>query len=147
VRAIDVAVEGSLNLSPAVTSYPQGNARRAAWTFDEADFDAYGKTGLTLASRHMDRLATFLGGRRIRLVVAVYPWPDQIRHDDADSIQVVFWREWAARRGVRFIDLFAPFYANGDREAAIRDYFISGDIHFNVEGSRMISRAFLAAFQ
>jgi lysophospholipase L1-like esterase len=123
--------------------YPQTNPRRGLWTVDERDYAAFGRIGLERAARHMDRLAALLRKHRITLIVAVYPWPDQLRYDRADSIHVRYWRRWAERRGARFVDLFEPLFRDPDRNATIRRYYIAGDIHFNKEGSRLIATTIL----
>jgi hypothetical protein len=127
--------------------YPQANPRRSLWTVDESDFQAFGRVGLALAGRHMDLLATLLRTHGIGLTVAVYPWPDQIRYGGADSLQVTYWQHWAARRGVRFIDLFAPFFGDADRDSTIETYFIQGDVHFNSRGHERMASAFMSAYR
>jgi len=127
-----------------VTEYPQANPRRGLWTIDERDYDAFGRDGLRLGSRHMDALAALLRRHGIALTIAVYPWPEQLRYDSAESIQVRYWREWAGRRGVRFVDLFGPFFRNPDRASTIRRLYIAGDVHFNSEGADFVATEFLA---
>jgi hypothetical protein len=129
------------------SAYPKGNSRRASWTFSDADLQEYGRAGLELADRHMDMLAALLREHDIPLTIAVYPWPDQVRSDRADSLQVVHWRTWADRSGARFIDLFKPFFRDADREATIRAYYIRGDVHFNSAGHRQIANSFLETYR
>ena len=124
--------------------YPQGNPRRALWTVDERDYEAFGRTGLELGSRHMDRLVDLLRRHAIPLTVAVYPWPEQLRYDSADSIQVRYWRHWAEQRSVRFVNLFSPLFQSADRAATIRRFYIPGDVHFNRDGSTLVATQFLA---
>ena len=126
-----------------VVTVPIGNPRRGFWTFSAADFNAYGRVGLDLAVQHMDRLADLVRAHNIRLTIAVYPWPDQVRHDGPDSVEVTRWKSWAEQHGARFVDLFAPFYTNTDRERTVERYFIPGDVHFNAAGHRLIADEFL----
>ena len=44
---------------------------------------------------------------------------------------------WAAARGVRFIDGFAPFFRE-PTDVALRKYFIAGDVHFTELGHRLL---------
>jgi hypothetical protein len=127
-------------------AYPQANPRRGLWTVDERDYEAYGRMGLERGARHMDRLFKLLQHHRIGLTLAVYPWPDQLRYDRPDSIQVRFWRDWAQHRRVPFIDLFAPFFGERDRNATIRQNYVAGDIHFNKSGSKWMASSFLTQF-
>jgi lysophospholipase L1-like esterase len=128
----------------APSAYPQINPRRGLWTIDERDYNAFGRDGLRLGSRHMDALVALLRRHGIALTIAVYPWPEQLRYDSDGSIQVRYWREWAGRRGVRFVDLFGPFFRNADRASTIRRFYISGDVHFNAEGADFVATEFLA---
>jgi lysophospholipase L1-like esterase len=135
------ALEERRHASPL--PYPQGNPRRALWTVDERDYEAFGRTGLELGSRHMDRLVELLKRHAIALTIAVYPWPEQLRYDSADSIQARYWRRWAQQRGVRFVDLFGPLFRAPDREATIRRFYIPGDVHFNRDGAKFVATEFL----
>jgi hypothetical protein len=56
---------------------------------------------------------------------------------DRDSIQVTHWRDWAAARGVRFIDGFAPFFRE-PADTALGKYYIAGDVHFSELGNRLL---------
>ncbi len=114
---------------------------RAQWTFDDRAFEQYGRRGLELATAHMDALAALLEARGIRLMVAVYPWPDQLIADTADSRQVRHWRDWCAQHGATFVDCFAPFFlADPDAEAVIERHFIPGDTHWNVHGHALVAK-------
>jgi hypothetical protein len=145
VRLFDTLLAWWRPSPPGRGTYPQGGPRRGLWTIDERDYDAFGRLGLQRAAQHMHELATLLRRHHIPLRVAVYPWPDQIRYDDADSIQLRYWRDWSARHGARFVDAFSPFFRDADREAVLRRYYINGDVHFNREGSRLVATAFLDA--
>jgi hypothetical protein len=110
---------------------------RARWTIDKSLMDAWGKVGLDLAAGNLDRLVGLCRDWRCKLTLVVYPWPDNVMGHDKDSVQVRYWRDWAARRGVRFVDGFAPFFDEPD-EAALHKYFIEGDVHFTEAGNRLI---------
>jgi hypothetical protein len=117
--------------------------RDGLWTADPRLFDQFGREGLANARDHMNQLAELLGQQKIRLTVAVYPWPDQIRRGDLHSLQVSFWKQWAAEKGAGFIDLFPRFVDPGHgREVLERDY-VRGDIHWNEAGHQVVASDFL----
>jgi len=92
----------------------------------------------------MDELLQLLKRHDVRLILAVYPWPDQIYHHDLDSRQVRFWREWAQANSVPFLNYFPKLIDTPDsKEAIIRRFYIPGDIHFNEAGHRFIADGFL----
>lgn len=116
------------------------NEYRSLWTVDEEAYRDYGAVGLQKAEKHMDLLYRLLRRHGIGMTLVVYPWPTQILHEDRDSIQVRFWRDWAARHSVCFIDLFPDFIPEGrDPKEGIREYFIPGDIHWNEAGHRLVA--------
>lgn len=123
--------------------FPMEGNRAGLWTVHADEFNAYGREGLELARENMDRLAELLHRHGIRLTVAVYPWPDQIRHLDLKSKQVTFWSEWAAAHGAGFIDYFPRFIGSVPADKVLDRYFIPGDVHWNEEGHRLIAEGFL----
>jgi hypothetical protein len=126
------------------------NRERTLWTIDPASFNRYGRVGLERARGYMDALATLLADRGIGLTVAVYPSPDQIFNGDVDSLHARTWRDWARDRGVRFVDYFPCFLAEGqtldDRKRLLDELFIPGDVHWNERGHEVIARIFLMHF-
>jgi hypothetical protein len=122
--------------SPFSTAGSLGR-ERAAWSVDPAAFEAWGRRGLALADGNMDKIAGLCREWKCALTVVVYPWPDNVKAGNPNSIQVTHWREWAASRGVRFIDGFAPFF-HEPADVAISKYFIRGDVHFSERGNRLL---------
>ena len=122
------------------------NCYRALWTSDDALFDEYGSKGLESMEFYMNRLYELLEKNNIKLMVAVYPWPDQIRNGELRPRPVSFWEDWCSRKEVEFIDIFPAFM---DRRAekgwqwVLDEYYIPGDIHWNEEGHSLIADDFL----
>jgi hypothetical protein len=110
---------------------------RASWTFDPELMEAWGKRGLELADKNMDVVVDICREWKCQITLVVYPWPDNVAAGDRDSIQVRHWRDWAASRGVRFVDGFAPFF-RAPADVAVRKYYIRGDTHFNAAGHRLL---------
>jgi hypothetical protein len=127
--------------------FPMEGNRAGLWTVHDDEFAAYGREGLELARENMDRLHELLAARGIRLTVAVYPWPDQVRHIDLKSKQVTFWREWAAAHGAGFIDHFPQFIDGTPADGVLDRYFIPGDVHWNEAGHKVIADGFLGYYQ
>jgi hypothetical protein len=123
--------------------FPMEGNRAGLWTVHDQEFEAYGREGLELARENMDRLHALVSGHGIALTVAVYPWPDQIRHEDLKSKQVEFWRSWAASHGAGFIDCFPRFIGAAKPDEVLERYFIRGDVHWNEAGHRVIADGFL----
>jgi hypothetical protein len=113
------------------------NHSRGDWPDNPEQMKAFGERGLALAADHLGRLVGDCREWHCRLTLIVYPWPNQIAHDDRDSIQRRYWRDWASHNGVRFIDGFAPFFLL-PKEVALRDLYLAGDMHFSVAGHRLM---------
>jgi hypothetical protein len=110
---------------------------RARWSLDPALMEAWGKRGLEIAAGNLDKVVAQCREWNCRLTLVVYPWPDNFAAGDREGVQVRYWRDWSTRRGVRFIDGYAPFFRD-DAYAAVRKYFIAGDVHFSESGHRAI---------
>jgi lysophospholipase L1-like esterase len=93
----------------------------------------------------MDRLAALLAREGRALTIVVYPWPDHVLRGDAASRYVTVWRDWAARHGARFVDLFPTFIGGDDPTVVIARDYIPCDVHFSAAGHRRVAEAFVAA--
>lgn len=110
---------------------------RARWPFDPVLLESWGRHGLEVAGGNLDRIVDICRDWKCRVTLVVYPWPDNVAASDRDSLQVRHWRDWAAARGVRFVDGFAPFFRE-PANVAIGRYFIPGDVHFTEAGNRLL---------
>ncbi|MDY6825245.1 MAG: SGNH/GDSL hydrolase family protein [Thermodesulfobacteriota bacterium] len=121
------------------------------WTIDKDLEDEFAAAGLQECAHNMDKLYALCKAHGIRLTVAVYPWPDQILHNDLNSRQVAFWRRWAEAHDVQLINHFPQFVSKNSTTAEVRRildaYFIPGDLHWNAAGHRLIAAHFLDVFQ
>ena len=117
---------------------------RARWTTDAGLMQKWGQRGLEAASANLDKLVAICHEWQCRVTLVVYPWPDNVATGDRESIQVRHWQGWAAARGVRFIDGFAPFFRE-PADTAMRKYFIAGDVHFTELGNRLLYEAVKSA--
>ena len=120
-------------------------SERGLWTIKQETYDTFGALGNERCVAHMDLLAALLEERGIPLTVVVYPWPAQIYFHDLDSRQVRLWRDWSARKGARFVNVFPAFVTDAPPLETIRRYYIDGDIHWNEEGHKLVARTILDA--
>jgi len=110
---------------------------RARWTVDPALLDSWGRRGLDVAAGNLEKVVAICREWNCRVTLVVYPWPDNVKAHDKDSIQVTYWRTWSEKNGVRFIDGFAPFFRE-PAETVMNKYFIGGDVHFTDAGNRLV---------
>jgi len=117
---------------------------RALWTVDKDIYNEFAQVGLKEAEYYMNKLYELLKKNGIKLTVVVYPWPEQVIHNDSQSIQASFWRDWSERHNVDFLDCFLYFFKDkGGSEAVLEKYYIQGDQHFNRNGHHLIADSFL----
>ncbi|MFO8048303.1 MAG: hypothetical protein R6U29_04650 [Desulfosudaceae bacterium] len=119
------------------------------WTIDRDLYQQVGKPGLRRMDNYMTRLKNLLDRHGIKLTVAVYPWPPQLRAGDRDSVHSAYWRNWCRRQGVEFIDYFPVFFETmGETppKTFIDRYFINGDAHWNRQGHQLVADIFCQRF-
>ena len=115
---------------------------RPRWTFDEKIYEKWGRDGMALAKYHMGLLVDLMQEKGIPVTISVYPWPDQIRENDRDSIQEREWQQFCLDKGIGFISYFDDFVRDNSEEI-IGDYFIPGDVHWNEQGHALVYRKLL----
>jgi hypothetical protein len=123
------------------------NIHKTDWTLSE---DSWGSSvfppldlqrGITRALKNMQSLADLLASRGIPLIVAVYPSPRQLAHNDRDSRYVAIWRDFCNGNCKEFIDLLPAFFVEKDTHDDWYDrLFIPGDWHYSAAGNRIIFR-------
>jgi hypothetical protein len=122
---------------------------RSAWTYN---FDApgYGDLGvrrsIDKALKQMERVATLLESRGIKLSVGVYPWPAQLLFDREESLQAEMWKKFCEQRCENFYNAFPSFFsavrATGV-DSTIVKYYFPGDMHFGKEGNALVADTIL----
>ena len=112
---------------------------RSQWTWNSSLMTAWGEKGLDQASVNMTRLQEFLKARDIPLLIAVYPWPEQIFRHDLKGPQVEYWRRWAINHNVEFLNLFPAFINSLAPISVYRRYFVPCDVHWNRDGHELIA--------
>jgi len=135
---------------------------RGAWTYRKvnetdpfwAGYAPLGvEGGIAKEKAKMTLLWTELEKRNIPISVVVYPWPAQIVHDTADSTQVRMWRDWCEGKCKRFVSLFPAFFAVKKQCPRMQpgcwylNYFIFGDVHYNVAGNAMFADAVIKSLE
>jgi len=110
---------------------------RARWTVDPALMEQWGRRGLEVVGKNLEKIVALCRAWDCRLTLVVYPWPDNVVARDKDGVQVKHWRAWSEKHGVRFIDAFPAFFAEPPA-ATLEKYFIAGDVHFTDAGNRLL---------
>ena len=128
---------------------------RAMWTYtNETKIKGYDygiDQGIEEQIRTMDMIYDYLADKKIKLSIAVYPWPQTILYDVPYNKHVKIWEEFCKRRCVNFINHYPLFMNINDSDEKkikiIKKYYQVGDIHFNAEGNKLIAEDFLKKFK
>lgn len=115
---------------------------RDQWVLQDRLFLSWGKTGLELAEYYTALLVEFLQKRGVKVGIAAYPWPREIRAGTVESRNAGAWVRFTKARQLPFLNLYGPFMT-GTPEEVIRAYFIDGDVHWNAEGHRLVAAQWL----
>lgn len=121
--------------------------RRTLWPLDGRLRREYADSGNARARANMSALARLARRYGFDLTVAVYPRRVQIFYDDAESLQVLFWRDWAAEEETGFINLFPCFFRDLDKDVTLHSLFIPEDAHWNAKGHAVVANAFLSWYE
>jgi hypothetical protein len=116
---------------------------RGKWSNDNDIYEKWGKEGLTLAEKNMEKLYDLCQRNNIKVTIAVYPWPEQIRNKEINSKQVTFWGDFSDEKKISFINFFPDFINSEEPEIVINRYFIERDDHWKLDGHKKIASSFL----
>ncbi|MCX5891063.1 MAG: hypothetical protein NTY36_16700 [Deltaproteobacteria bacterium] len=119
---------------------------RGTWTYNDEIFAKWGKRGFALAVENMDRLFKLCQEHHIKMTIAVYPWPHEIRHHNLNSRNVTLWQDFCKKRDIFFLNCYPYFFSSNPPESIIEKYFIKNDNHFELDGHKLMAKAWLDHF-
>lgn len=129
------------------------NIRTPGWTFDKEIYDEYGEKSLKEMKIKMQQLVDLCNKNNIKIILAVYPWFQEIYHNNLDSIHVNFWENFSKDNDIDFIN-FYPFLFDENKQnnlkrniEIIKKYYIPYDVHFNKIGNKLIADNFLEYYK
>jgi lysophospholipase L1-like esterase len=110
---------------------------RNAWFDDPELLGRWGRKGIHLLERALEKIIETAAVRELTLLVVIYPWPAQLDQQRAKrSAYEEAVHELCRRRGVRLLDLYSVFAA----ERNWKQHFIVGDVHWTPSGHRLVAR-------
>ena len=128
--------------------------KKALWTYKSDDeLDGY-KGSISKTQNEMifamNKLYELLEKNNIKLSLAVYPWPQQLEFNDKNSKHVKMWESFCEKKCVKFINFFPFFFEEKKRTSYLevfKKYYFWNDVHFNVEGNKVIADRLIKEFQ
>jgi len=120
---------------------------KASWTYSSDDMiEGYWgpiKDAQKSLIETMSELHKLLEKNGIPLSIVVYPWPQQLEKDVVDSKHVLMWKNFCENKCANFINLFPIFFKEKDNKGFLetyKKYYWWNDMHFNVEGNKLVAR-------
>jgi hypothetical protein len=117
---------------------------KGKWTYNEKAYENFGKEGIELAKKHVDKLWKLCKDNGIKLHIIAYPWHETLL-TKTGHIPRKLWEEYANERGISFIQMFDLFEAIPENE--IDNYYIPKDIHWNDNGHRIVGEFMIDFFR
>ena len=141
---------------PLISDEPVFNekaALKASWTFSKKDeIDGFDEPISKTQSEMLDvmnELYKILYKNKIKLSLAVYPWPQQLKFDKINSIHVSMWENFCKNKCEKFINFFPYFFNEIKKSSYIetyKKYYFWNDVHFNSEGNKIIAKKLIEEF-
>ena len=120
--------------------YRMTHVDRSAWTFDNTLFQNY-KEGLKKSDENLTNLVNILKENNIKIYFVLYPHPSQIVYKDLYHFP--YWKEWAKKNDINFIELYSDFESEKKKEMALST-FIFGDLHWNKKGTKKVFNSLIS---
>ncbi|MBN1363851.1 MAG: hypothetical protein JW976_03510 [Syntrophaceae bacterium] len=120
--------------------------REKAYWYVDSNFKKWGFDGSMLAKLYMNKLVNLCKANNVDVIIAVYPWPEQLKENIVENRHMLLWKEFANEHKIRFINFFA-YFMSAEPNKVIDLYYIPGDIHFNEAGNMLIAQEFLKWFE
>ncbi len=141
------------NVPPTSSEVPIFNEKalkKAKWTYQKTDIiegylDPVSKTKKEML-KNMSDLYKLLEKNNIKMSIAVYPWPQQIRYDKVNSEHVKMWEKFCKNKCENFINFFPFFFSEKEQTSFLdvfKKYYFWNDVHFNKNGNKIIAKKLL----
>ena len=117
------------------------NHQNNLWHITEDAYELYGKKGLAINTKYLDKLKKILDNNDIKMKIFIYPWPGTIYHYKGKTIYEKTWENWATENNVflyNYVEKFSfikDLNLNEEERLKIIDSnFYKLDMHFNKKG-------------
>lgn len=108
------------------------------WYYDSTTIKLAEK-GINLGKQNMKLLSDLCRQNNILLRISVHPWQVQVSKQDTLDFYVRNWKDFCAKEGIDFINLF-PLFINGENpEIANKKYYIPNDNHWSETGHEKVA--------
>ena len=118
-----------------VMFYRMTHVDRGFWTYNEHKFNEI-QDGLLQSEKYLIKLFELLKNNQINSTLIVYPWPTQIFY--GDNYHENYWRNFTKDNDINFLSIYDQFKSENKKDLIFKN-FIYGDIHWNLNGTRLVN--------
>jgi len=142
------------NLDETKPTFHKNVKLKAKWTYSSDNYINGYWTSIEKAQEEMletmTKLHELLDKKNIPYSIVVYPWPQQLENDVVNSKHVLMWKKFCENKCTNFINLFPFFFKEKDKLGYIntyQKYYWWNDMHFNVQGNKLVAQEILKYFK
>ena len=110
----------------------------AGWMQDE-NFRKLALKGIGMGQKNILKLKELCDQHDIRLTISVHPWHHQIELAEPEDEYVRYWKAFAAKYDISFINFFPLFINDEAPEMVIKKCYIKNDNHWNEFGHERVA--------
>ena len=118
---------------------PRFHTTISEWYSDESLYRRWGKKGIELMTSNMKSLVKLCLEHDITMTVTVHPWRNNIRKGNPEDRHVVYWRSFARKNKIGFINFYPLFMHEKLPDEVIQTYYIPYDNHWTAAGHRLVA--------
>ena len=137
--------KNKINNKTLKPSFAPHQTLKASWTYSKndkiIDITSISRAQIDMINK-MEQLHKLLKKNSIKMSLAVYPWPQQLKHDVVYSKHVKMWEEFCFSRCNNFINFFPTFFDKKKESSFIdvyKKYYFWNDVNFNKEGNKLLA--------
>jgi hypothetical protein len=144
------------NVTPTNNPLPIFNQKaeyKGEWTYYNKKNHAKYNIGITEGQNRMietmSKTYELLKENNIKMSLAVYPWPQQLKNDVVDSKHVKMWRNYCFNQCEKNINYFHYYFDEKEKSSYLevyKKYYWWNDIHFNKLGNKIIADKLIENF-
>jgi hypothetical protein len=144
------------NVTPTNNKIPIFNQKaeyKGQWTYyrkgSHVEYNISIIEGQNKMIETMNKTYELLKKNNIKMSLAVYPWPQQLKNDVVNSKHVKMWKKFCLNKCEQFIDYFPYFFEEKEKSSYLevyKKYYWWNDIHFNKLGNKIIADKLIETF-
>lgn len=119
--------------------------KRATWPEYHGPAEVVVEDGIQRAKDSLSKILVILQQHRVRPLLVIYPWLEQVDAGVVPSRAEILWTEWARQHDVPVVNLFPVFVPMG--KAYEKTLCLPGDGHWNAAGHKKVAEVLIPSIE